>query len=68
MKVLKANQEQYQQIDGFQKGVHKLEFAKDADGNWIVGVQVRDMGLFSEIQHILDELEEIEHNPIIEIE
>jgi hypothetical protein len=66
MKVLKATQQQYESLNGYQSGVHKLEFVKDADDNWIVGVNVKSSPVFSGIHDTLSELEEIEYNPIIE--
>lgn len=68
MKVLKATQAQYDKLNGFQKGVHKLEFLKDADGNWVTAVQVKENQALVEIKSDLDDLEEIDYNPIIELE
>lgn len=65
MKVLKATQEQYDSINGFQNGVHKIEFVKDANDNWIVDVVVKENPAFSEISDILNSLEEIDFSPVI---
>lgn len=65
MKVLKATEEQYQELNGFQSGVAKLEFVKDADNNWIVSKAVKHYYFFDEIVSKLDELEEIDYNPVI---
>lgn len=68
MKVLKATQQQYEQLDGFKAGVHKLEFSKDANDNWIVGKAVLNCSAFEGILDKLNELEEIEYMPIQEVE
>ena len=68
MKVLKATEEQYQELNGFQNGVAKLEFVKDADDNWIVSKAVKYYHFFDGIISKLDELEEIDYNPVIIIE
>ena len=65
MKVLKATQEQYDLINGFQNGVHKIEFVKDANDNWIVDVAVKENPAFLGISDILNSLEEIDYSPII---
>ena len=68
MKVLKATQSQYEALNGFQNGVHKIEFVKDADDNWILPVQVKENNAFGPIHEQLNELEEIDYNPIVEEE
>lgn len=68
MKVLKANQEIYEAINGFQNGVHRLEFIKDADDNWIVNLEVKECAAFASVMDEINKLEEIEYNPIIEVE
>jgi hypothetical protein len=61
MKVLKANKIQYNQLNGYEIGVSKLEFVKDGANNWIVGLDVIHNGNFLEIRNQLLELEEIEY-------
>lgn len=68
MKVLKATQEQYEMLNGYQFGVSRLEFVKDADDNWIVPDAVKNDRNFEGIYPQLMALEEIDFNPIIEIE
>lgn len=68
MKVLKASINDYNELNGFQIGVHKIEFIKDADNNWITAVEVKSNPAFEAILNQLNELEEIEYNPIIEVE
>ena len=68
MKVLKATQEQYEQLNGYQNEVHRLEFIKDANDNWIVGMQVLNCSAFESILDQLNELEEIDYMPIQEVE
>jgi hypothetical protein len=66
MKVLKANKTQYNQLNGYEIGVSKLEFVKDGANNWIVGLDVIHNGNFLEIREQLLELEEIEYiEPLI---
>lgn len=66
MLVLKANQTQYDQLNGYEIGVSKLEFVKDGNNNWIVGLDVIHNGNFLGIRNELLELEEIEYiQPII---
>ena len=61
MKVLKANKTQYNQLNGYEIGVSKLEFVKDGANNWIVGLDVIHNGNFLEIREQLLELQEIEY-------
>jgi hypothetical protein len=61
MKVLKASKTQYNQLNGYEIGVSKLEFVKDGANNWIVGLDVIHNGNFLEIREQLLELEEIEY-------
>jgi hypothetical protein len=61
MKVLKANKTQYNQLNGYEIGVSKLEFVKDGANNWIVGLDVIHNGNFLDIREQLLELEEIEY-------
>ena len=66
MKVLKANKTQYNQLNGYEIGVSKLEFVKDGANNWIVGLDVIHNGNFLDIREQLLELEEIEYiEPLI---
>lgn len=66
MLVLKANQTQYNKLNGYEIGVSKLEFVKDGNDNWIVGLDVIHNGNFLGIRNELLELEEIEYiQPII---
>ena len=61
MKVLKATQEQYDQLNGYEIGVSKLNFVKDGADNWIVGLEVIDNGNFLEIRDELLKLEQIDY-------
>lgn len=65
MKVLKANQDQYNALNGYTNKNHVLQFVKDADNNWIVGKEVLLDDNFIAIRSQLKELQEIEYNPII---
>lgn len=66
MKVLKANETQYKELNGYENIPHRLEFTKDVDDNWIVGENVLICDGFSEIIDKLKELEVIEYNPKID--
>jgi len=64
MIVLKANQTQYDALDGYQNGNNLLKFAKDGNDNWIVGTAVLNDSAFSEIHTQLNNLERIEYVPV----
>ena len=66
MKVLKANEAQYKELNGYKNLPYILEFIKDADDNWIVGVEVLSCDYFSSIMDKLKELEIIDYNPKID--
>ena len=61
MIVLKANQQQYESLNGFTNGNNKLKFTKDGNGNWIVGLSVLSSKAFVEIKDDLDSLERIDY-------
>jgi hypothetical protein len=66
MKVLKATKTQYNSLNGYEKGLSKLEFAKDVNDNWIVGLEVLEDENFAEIKEQLSKLTQIEFiEPII---
>jgi hypothetical protein len=58
--VLRANQTQYNQLNGYYNNFSKLEFTLDGNGEWIVGLEVLTDENFSEIKPLLDTLESIE--------
>jgi hypothetical protein len=66
MKVLKANQEQYELLNGFKNGVNQIEFSKDANDNWIISVETKDDPAFIGIHEALSDLEEIDYSPVTE--
>lgn len=68
MKVLKATQEQYEALNGYQNKVSMIEFVKDANNNWIVSKNVLSDPNFEEIKSQLEALEEIDFSPIISME
>jgi hypothetical protein len=68
MKVLKATNSQYKDLNGYESTPYILGFVKDADNNWITGENVLKCEEFSEIMDKLKELEVIDYNPIIEEE
>jgi len=65
MEVIKANEKQYSNLNGFRNGSNKLEFLKDFDDNWIVGKEVLTDDKFLEIRNELEQLEVIPYNPKI---
>lgn len=65
MNILKANTDQYNELNGYRKGNNVLQFIKDADDNWIVGTEVLTNANFIAIRPQLELLEVIKHNPVI---
>ena len=63
MEVLKANTQQYEDLQGFANGNHIINFTKDANGNNIIGKEVLTDDKFLEIREQLEELEVIPYNP-----
>ena len=64
MKVLRANEEQYNLLNNYKNKTSKLKFAKDLDGNWIVGEEVLEDESFTDILAQLNELELIDYKEI----
>jgi hypothetical protein len=63
MKVLKANESQYNLLNGYKNGNNILLFEKDKFNNWIVGKEVLNDVNFLEIKPQLLELSEIDFQP-----
>ena len=63
MDVLKANQEQFSNLEGFSNGNSYIKFTQDADDNHIIGKQILTDDKFLEIRNQLEELEVINYNP-----
>ena len=61
--VLKATQEQYDNLNGYTYNLNYLIFKKDADDNWIVGEDNIDNPNFIAIKSELNQLERIPYNP-----
>ena len=61
MKVLKATVAQYKSLNGFENGLSILQFAKDNNDNWIVGIEVLTDPEFEQIRTKLNELKQIEY-------
>lgn len=61
MKVLKATKTQYNSLNGYENGLSKLEFAKDINDNWIVGLEVLTDPDFEAIRPQLNQLTQIEY-------
>jgi len=63
MLVLKANTKQYNALNYYENNGNILEFVKDGNDNWIVGMNVLTAECFYEIWHELSQLETIEFVP-----
>jgi len=63
MKVLKANETQYKELNGFENLPYRLSFIKDADDNWIIDENVLYREAYNDILNKLKELEVIDYNP-----
>jgi DNA-binding SARP family transcriptional activator len=63
MKVLKANEIQYKELNGFENLPYRLSFIKDADDNWIIDENVLYREEYNDILDKLKELEVIDYNP-----
>ena len=63
MEVHKANDIQYEALNGFTNENSHISFIEDADDNWIVGKEVLTDDKFLEIRNELEELEVINYNP-----
>jgi hypothetical protein len=61
MLVLKANESQYNALNGYTFGVSELLFVKDGANNWIVGTDVLNDHNFIRIREQLNELKQIEY-------
>ena len=68
MKVLKATFEQMKDINNFQKGSDKIQFATDGEGQFVIGKQVLEDPAFISVKEILLTLEEIDYVPPVEEE
>lgn len=66
MKILKANKEQYETLNGHKNGNSVIQFAKDGLDNWIIGKSVLNNAAFDEIKDQLLELQEIDFVPVLE--
>ena len=63
MLVLKANEEQYNSLNNYENNGNILEFSKDKNNNWVVGINVLTAECFYEIWHELSKLETIDYIP-----
>jgi hypothetical protein len=63
MEVLKANTQQYEDLQGFANANNIIDFSKDADDNYIIGKEVLTDDEFLEIRNQLEQLEVIPYNP-----
>ena len=65
IKVLKATDVQYNNLNGRVNGNSRIEFIKDADGNWIIGKEVLTDPNWQAIWPDLNQLEDIPFNPVV---
>jgi len=63
MDVLKANQEQFSNLEGFSNGNSYIKFTQDANDNHIIGKEALTDDKFLEIRNQLKQLEVIPYNP-----
>ena len=69
MKVLKATEQQYNEINEVSKNYAYVKFIKDNFDNWVTSCNCKaDKTYFIEVQVRLQLLEEIEYEPIPPIE
>jgi hypothetical protein len=63
MKVLKATQEQKENIEGIYSNECEIKFILDLNNNWVVGTSVLTDSNFESIKNQLLELEQIDYQP-----
>lgn len=61
--VLKATEQQKQDLEGNYNNGNIIRFIQDADGNWIIGENTLTDPNFAEVHDQLNELEKIEYKP-----
>ena len=64
-RVLKATNAQYKVLNGATNGNSRLDFIKDAGNNWIIGKSVLSDLAWLSIKPVLNQLQEIDFNPIL---
>jgi hypothetical protein len=65
MRVLLVPKNTVAKVNGKYNGIHAIECGQDADGNYILPIDVLDDDNFEEIKDILLKLKQIEFNPKI---
>lgn len=68
MIVLAPNEQQFQELNGYQNGIFRLEFIIDGSGRYVALLDVLTYEPFKEVWDKLNELERIEFTPIPEEE
>lgn len=63
MKVLKATQEQKENIEGVYSNECEIRFILDLNNNWVVGTSVLTDNNFESVKNQLLELEQIDFEP-----
>jgi hypothetical protein len=63
MIVLTPNEQQFQELNGYQNGIFRLEFAIDGSGRYFANLSILEYEPFREVWDKLNELERIEFTP-----
>jgi hypothetical protein len=63
MIVLTPNEQQFQELNGYQNGIFRLEFAIDGSGKYFANLSILEYEPFREIWDKLNELDRIEFTP-----
>lgn len=66
--VLHPNAEQYLSLNGYKNNTSELLFVLDGSGRYIVGLEVLEDPNFIDIYDQLNQLEQIEYTPFIEVQ
>ena len=66
MEVLTPTEEQYNQLNGYKFGNAELQFVKDNNDKWVVGIEILNDTNFSEILNELLQLQRIEYTPFVD--
>lgn len=68
MKVLHVTDEQWAQINGYEKGGCILDIIKDGSGRYTAVVECKTYPLWEELWPIFNQMEEIDYTPLPEPE
>jgi hypothetical protein len=68
MIVLTPNEQQFQELNGYQNGIFRLEFAIDGSGRYFASLSILEYEPFKEVWDKLNKLDRIEFTPYSESE